>query len=529
MIIAMFWLLPARATAMQQDDAIINPTVDAALNPGSIEGIATNGISGAPLEGVEVETSHDTALFTTTTRADGRFVFPSLPPGQYFIKATKEGLKAPLIPQGTYPSVTVRPKEVVRNVRIKLVETTTITGRVILDDKPAASLLVTLFQWRYLSGIKTLVDSGLQITDADGKYRLENVQPGQYYIVATPPDTAVRFYFPNATSVDQSVPITVSGGVELSGMNFTLTSPQLHTVRLRLGGAALPPNQYAVSFLFRPVSGNGANVELSPVLESRPMPDADGVYAIERVPPGAYNMEIFWHASESTSQRPRTRFYRTPMRVVDRDIDLGTIDVPPPLSLSGKITFSNVAAVPFSRAGVAGLQLAREQDTPISADGTFIFDDLAPSPLLLFVAGLPGDGYVSSMRYAGFDVLSSGILVDGVDRGPVEIVISGPAGTVNGVLTDAKNETVANTTVVLIPPADRRSNPTQFLTSSTDADGAFSIRRVPPGDYGLLAWESIPGDAYRNADFLKAYEARAVKVKVIEGSTVLSNLKVIPR
>jgi hypothetical protein len=54
MIVSIFWLLSQRATtAMQQEDAIINPSVDAALNPGSIEGIVTNGISGAPLEGQE--------------------------------------------------------------------------------------------------------------------------------------------------------------------------------------------------------------------------------------------------------------------------------------------------------------------------------------------------------------------------------------------------------------------------------------------------------------------------------------------
>lgn len=63
----------------------------------------------------------------------------------------------------------------------------------------------------------------------------------------------------------------------------------------------------------------------------------------------------------------------------------------------------------------------------------------------------------------------------------------------------------------------------------TDPSGAFSIKQVPPGDYGLLVWESIPGDAFRNADFLKDYDACAVKVQVPGGSTILSNLKIIPR
>jgi hypothetical protein len=536
MIVAIFWLLPGRATAMQQEGAIINPSVDAALNPGSMEGIVTNGITGAPLEGVEVATSHDAALFTTATGADGRFVFPSLPPGRYVVKATRDGL---LVPTPSIPAqsrdtlVTVRAKEAARNVRIRLVEATTIAGRVLLDDRPAGSLLIQLLQRRYLMGIETLVDSGvIQSTDADGNYRLENVQPGRYYIVATPADTAVRFYFPNATSVDQSVPITVTGGMDLSGINFTLTSPQLHTVRLKLGGATLPSNQYEVSFQFHPVSGSGDNIDQPAVLNSWTMPDVDGIYTIERVPPGAYNIDIYWRASESRAQRPQNRSYRTRMRVLDRDVDLGTIDVPPPFSISGKITFSNVTAVPFNRVGVAALQPLsdiRERDVPVSEDGTFVFEEVAHNPLLLFVAGLPEDRYVSSVRYAGLDVLSSGIPIDGVDRGPMEIVISGPAGTVNGVLTDAKNDIVANTTVVLIPPANRRSNPTQFLTAITDSSGAFSIKQIPPGDYGLLAWESIPGDAFRNADFLKDYEPRAVKVQVLGGSTVLSNVKIIPR
>jgi hypothetical protein len=37
----------------------------------------------------------------------------------------------------------------------------------------------------------------------------------------------------------------------------------------------------------------------------------------------------------------------------------------------------------------------------------------------------------------------------------------------------------------------------------TDKDGKFSFARVAPGDFSLFAWESVPMNGYRNAEWLQ--------------------------
>jgi hypothetical protein len=47
-------------------------------------------------------------------------------------------------------------------------------------------------------------------------------------------------------------------------------------------------------------------------------------------------------------------------------------------------------------------------------------------------------------------------------------------------------------------------------------------------DYSLFAWEAIPPNAYRNADWLRQYEVLATRVTVNKGMTSDINLRLIP-
>jgi hypothetical protein len=101
----------------------------------------------------------------------------------------------------------------------------------------------------------------------------------------------------------------------------------------------------------------------------------------------------------------------------------------------------------------------------------------------------------------------------------LELVLDGPSGSVEGRVQNTKGEPVVNAQVVLIPAANRRTNPYLFSTSNSDQSGKFSITGVPPGDYSVLAWEQSVGNAYKNVEFLKDYEPRAIHVTVMKGAT----------
>jgi hypothetical protein len=66
-----------------------------------------------------------------------------------------------------------------------------------------------------------------------------------------------------------------------------------------------------------------------------------------------------------------------------------------------------------------------------------------------------------------------------------------------------------------------------FHEASTDKDGRFAFRGIAPGEYKLLAWNELEGEAYRDPDFLRGYEGRGQKIVVRENQTIQARLVLI--
>ena len=73
---------------------------------------------------------------------------------------------------------------------------------------------------------------GISQTDADGRYRLEGIPPGRYYIFAGLID--FPSYYPNATALDRATAIVVDPGSTVSGIDFSMARPAGLTVAGRL-------------------------------------------------------------------------------------------------------------------------------------------------------------------------------------------------------------------------------------------------------------------------------------------------------
>jgi Carboxypeptidase regulatory-like domain len=143
-----------------------------------------------------------------STRGDGGFMFPGLPPGEYRVRAEKRGYV--VISQPAHPvrleangcaevTITAQPDRRIR-------------GRVFnWDGKPAPLTLVTLLD---ASKLKTLAESaalaGLPSppaspsawADAEGRFEFKNLQSGEYYLgvnLDRPPSKSspyTRYYYP---------------------------------------------------------------------------------------------------------------------------------------------------------------------------------------------------------------------------------------------------------------------------------------------------------------------------------------------
>jgi hypothetical protein len=97
-------------------------------------------------------------------------------------------------------------------------------------------------------------------TDSTGRYQLENVPPGRYYITAGRLD--VLTYYPGTLAVSQGLAVSIASAATVSGIDFVIQDPS----------AVPPPSRGRVSF--RPVVPRGIRLpddkikEIAPLFES---------------------------------------------------------------------------------------------------------------------------------------------------------------------------------------------------------------------------------------------------------------------
>src|SRR3954469_21410591 len=164
------------------------------------------------------------------------------------------------------------------------VEPGAVTGRLLAPDgKPAAGVRIAAVPAEDKTGAAALF--GITQTDNNGRYRIEKIQPGRYYIFAGLIDTPN--YYPNTTRLDRATAVTVYSGTTTSEVNFSLVRPASMAVGGRL---MIPPTlQFSDGWtvtltpLTRGLTGSVQSIEQSKV-------GRDGSFDFPRVAPGDYRV-----------------------------------------------------------------------------------------------------------------------------------------------------------------------------------------------------------------------------------------------
>jgi len=140
---------------------------------------------------------------------------------------------------------------------------------------------------------------------------------------------------------------------------------------------------------------------------------------------------------------------------------------------------------------------------------------------------LPATSYVADVRQRGGSVYDNGLTVTALGIEPVDVLVNTDGSSIEGVVSDADRKPVASTTVVLVPPENRRQNPMLYKTARSDAQGHFIIDPVPPGPYTVYVWDNPPASAWQNSEFLARYAQRGTPVNVLAGGRATIAVSVI--
>ena len=167
------------------------------------------------------------------------------------------------------------------------------------------------------------------------------------------------------------------------------------------------------------------------------------------------------------------------------------------------------------------------QRSAFNADGTSVLSNVPPGEYRIQGISFPPDLYLKEVRFDRTDVLNDSWQITNATSGTLTVLLSNKAGQVEGTLTDVSSRPVSGNQVLLIPDQNRdRSD--LFKSASTDQNGHFVFRGIPPGGYRVYSWEAIEPNAWYDPDVLTRNEPLGKPVRIQEMSRETVDVKIIP-
>ena len=391
-----------------------------------------------------------------------------------------------------------------------------ISGRIVsIDGTPAAQKRVVaqavLERADVALGASML--AGLTQTDNDGRFRLENIPPGRYYIVLDPLD--VPSYYPGVTKPERATIVTVRDASAIEGMDFKIPDFEGGKVYGRLDPPPRPltgavmvnmvtnPNRSGLTSAtvlqgtLNLLSNTGFNVNIAGVLASLSSTptvfvpvSADGTFEFPKTRTGSYII--------LTSPG---------IGLATRSVDIGDVDLRDVDLIAG--TATAIARGVTVRGRVIGnpvpellenltVVLTERSITgaprvPVNPDGSFTFTNVQPGSYVAITVPSPNVARQTSVTVGNQDINDLQLLPPATIPIPGRIEIEGGS----------------NLKAVSIPmtiEAYHLPLPTPLFT--TQPDTSFKIH-VLEGENRILL-RSVPADysvvsmAYGNIDLLRS-------------------------
>ena len=530
-----------------------------------IEGFVTKDPGSEPVKKALIELIAENQAeggdYTAISSPDGSFHMDGIVPGRYRLFVERTGFlevdKHRTQTDGRVLTLTAGQE--LKDLRIRLQAAAVVRGRVTDEDgEPMPNAQIAVLRQTFTSGHSHWEQAGAERTNDLGEYRVAGLPAGNYYVsVAPPPDfksliegagaaamadgnsanapektpstSYQTTYYPGTADRSQAAPIQVHAGDEFP-VNFSLTpSPSLS---IRGSVVNLPASTSAVIML--------QSHDFNLVLNGAEM-HKDGSFVIRDVAPGAYtilatvensavpmmarqSLQVAGNSVDGLRLAPQPGGWIHGRLRLESKGNIGHFD-PSQLFLSLHPADGDEETLNMFLAGAAFNSLIH-----VSDNGNFEWKGVPPGNYYVELAGDSGanpNWYLKSVNAGGRDSEDSIISVSG-GAVALDLIASANGAVVDGVIVDQKGQPVANAVIVAAPEARLRGRVDRYRKTVSDQSGHFTVHGIPPGNYTLLAWESVDGDAYYNPDFLKTYEAQGSALRLTEGERKSLQLQAIP-
>jgi len=518
------------------------------------------------------------ANFSATADDAGKFVIENIEPGRnYQLMAQRPGFvparygaRSPSAPGAL---LTIDAGADLKSLVITMTPQGVITGRVTdLNGDPAQGAIVAALRRGYQRGMRQLVAAGTGQVNDQGEFRIANLTPGKYYIVASDRSRLIlaagvaapagregnlTTFYPNATDPQGAVALDVAAGAELRGIDIRFRSGAMYSIRGKVDPAGAAPANVTITAVPRDAA-LGANIIATLSQSAAQARAPEYSFELSSLTPGSYVVQTRTQNVVNGTSAMRLGNW-TEVNVTDANINGLVISLATGPPIKGAVTIEGgdlkalfpanaqnnpATAVAAAAAGVviSGLRPAvglvsinglpnAAASAPIEENGTFLLEGVAPGKYQINVASLPQGFFAKSARYGGQDALRNGLDI-GTGGGELAIVLSNKGGQISGSVMrqDLAQEaqTLAGFLVSLWtknPEPGSMNNGVR--TTYTDQNGAFQFRNLPPGEYFAAAWEEADAQLVLNRDFLGQFGSEGSSVTIQEGGAGSAQVRLI--
>jgi hypothetical protein len=551
----------------------------------TLAGTVVNYVTGEPLDKVEITTegfgSRGGSAASATSDARGRFSLANLEPGQYRLKGkrnrfldTNYGARRA---EGSGTPIVIEAGQNIKDLKFKLIPLGVIAGTVRdPEGEPLVRVPVGALRVRFEEGRRKVTAVDAAFTDDMGQYRITGLSPGTYYVRANPQPKsgggdlvasgAVEGSFfivtgdlsginaANSSSLPVLLPALYPGvqdgesartvdvgiGSRISGIDISL--PRSGTVTVK-GHVSVPEG--ARPGMVNLSRGQWLGAALDPRLITNV--DEHGDFTFPAVPQGAFTLTATAVTVRPHPQRSPVQVGneaapieviqginanlegRVALEVRNTPIDGVQVTVAAAAEVTGRVSLADGKG-PALSGGIEfddGVNDTRHADI---SEGQFNLD-LPQGRYNVYLNLNPTDQQtpllLHSATWAGRDILAGGLVISGPGKVSLDVVAAPDGGKCDGVVLDKDDKPVGGATVVLIPEARYRSRGDRYYEAETDQNGRFELDGVAPGEYKAFAWDDVEPGIWRDADFVKAVEAKGEKVTLKSAGHESTRLRVI--
>ena len=526
----------------------------------TVSGVVTSLQTGEPLKKATLHltlrnTSRNTSGvfeqtgYSGTSGPDGSFKFESVEPGEYALSGEKPGYI-----RTSYGSkngmtggtmINLSTGQQLTDLKMQLVAQATITGRVLDDDgDPVSGVMVQALGRMFVQGGKArYFPRGSGNTDDTGSYRIHNLTPGKYYILAQsnrnqmmglrerpaepgkPVMQPVRTFYPSSLDRTGASALDLKAGQEMPGVDIRQRSLETFHIRGKVAGD-LPETEGRMNMLTIMPNDSG---EVGMMYNNMTMIAKDHTFDIANVAPGTYiiTMPNFNGGKQTARQSVEVSsgdvndVVITPQQAF---VIHGAVELQGKLSGNAKDKALESIYVTLQPDDVNMMMGATQATT--KADGSFTLETVVPSKYRVNVYNEPDGAYVKSIRFGSQETLGKTLDLSQAGGGELHVMLGAGAAEVTGTVmkqqdssaTSSSNSAsvpVSGASVILIPE-DLTRNGGSVHRAGTNQNGGFDEKGLTPGVYYALAFEA---DEYRSFDdpaILKQLVDKGTRVEVKE-------------